>query len=39
MRAMGFRLKRGDKEEGGVPIHEDYDGPGEDRVVFEKALL
>ena len=38
-RAMGFGLKRGEKEEGGVPIHEDYDGPGEDRVVFEKAHL
>lgn len=37
--AMGFRLKQGDREEGGVPIHEDYDGPGEDRVVFEKVLI
>jgi predicted GNAT superfamily acetyltransferase len=37
-RAMGFSLKPGDKEEGGVPVHEGYDGPGEDRVVFERAL-
>lgn len=38
-RAMGFSLKQGDRVEGGVPIHEDYDGPGEDRVVFEKDLI
>ena len=37
-KAMGFSLKRGDKEEDGVPVHEGYDGPGEDRVVFERAL-
>jgi hypothetical protein len=36
---MGFRLRQGDKEESGVPILEDYDGPGEGRVVFEKELI
>ena len=37
---MGFSLKPpdGGAEGGGVPVHEGYDGPGEDRVVFERAL-
>jgi predicted GNAT superfamily acetyltransferase len=39
-RAMGFSPKApdGGGERGGVPVYEGYDGPGEDRVVFERAL-
>ncbi len=40
-KAMGFSPKAPDggaAEGGGVPVHEGYDGPGEDRVVFERAL-
>jgi GNAT superfamily N-acetyltransferase len=37
-RRMGFRLVPGDVDRDGVPIHRDYDGPGEDRVVFERGL-
>jgi hypothetical protein len=37
---MGFSLKAPDGGAGGsgVPVHGGYDGPGEDRVVFERAL-
>ena len=31
---MGFALEPGDREDGGVPVHSDYDGPGLDRVSF-----
>ena len=41
-KAMGFSPKAPDggagAEGGGVPVHEGYDGPGEDRVVFERTL-
>ncbi|MDP9476767.1 MAG: GNAT family N-acetyltransferase [Actinomycetota bacterium] len=35
---MGFRVEGGDAGAGGVPVHRDYDGPGEDRVAFAKTL-
>ncbi|TJZ53144.1 GNAT family N-acetyltransferase [Streptomyces piniterrae] len=35
---MGFRLEPGDRVEGGVPVHGDYDGPGLDRVSFVRDL-
>ena len=39
-RAMGFRLVDGPgtREIMGVPAFPDYDYPGEDRVVFARAL-
>lgn len=37
-RAMGFDLEEGDYEIGGVPIHSDYDGPGQDRVCFYRKI-
>ena len=37
-RAMGFQLVGGDVVVDGVPIHVAYDGPGEDRVVFQRAI-
>ncbi|MEN2417341.1 GNAT family N-acetyltransferase [Streptomyces rimosus] len=36
--AMGFEPEPGDREAGGVPVHGDYDGPGQDRVAFRKKL-
>ncbi|SHW09825.1 acetyltransferase, GNAT family [Mycobacteroides abscessus subsp. abscessus] len=36
--ALGFVLQPGDKEVGGVPVHTDYDGPGEDRVCFIRRI-
>ena len=36
--AMGFNLLAGDKTENGVPVHTDYDGEGQDRILFEKKL-
>jgi predicted GNAT superfamily acetyltransferase len=36
--AMGFSLKESDTEIDGVSVHRHYDGPGRDRVVFEKGL-
>ncbi len=35
---MGFTLEPGDREEDGVPVHSDYDGPGLDRVSFLRSL-
>ncbi|MBM7837304.1 putative GNAT superfamily acetyltransferase [Alkalihalobacillus xiaoxiensis] len=35
---MGFMIQPGDKEVNGVPVTADYDGPGQDRVKFEKRL-
>lgn len=35
---MGFEMEAGDRVEDGVPIHTDYDGPGQDRVLFLKKL-
>jgi predicted GNAT superfamily acetyltransferase len=37
-RAMGFDLVPGDREADGVPVHSDYDGPGQDRVCFRRRL-
>ncbi len=37
-RAMGFTLESGDREVDGLPVHSDYDGPGQDRVCFHKKL-
>jgi GNAT superfamily N-acetyltransferase len=36
-RHMGFRVE-GDPDSGGVPVFRDYHGPGEDRVLFVRAL-
>jgi ribosomal protein S18 acetylase RimI-like enzyme len=35
---MGFSLEAGDREDDGVPVHSDYDGPGLDRVSFVRPL-
>lgn len=35
---MGFTIKTGDKEVNGVSVTADYDGPEQDRVLFEKEL-
>ena len=35
---IGFKLVKSDHEADGVPIHRDYDGPGNDRVLFRKRL-
>lgn len=35
---MGFQMEPGTGVAGGVPIHSDYDGPGEDRVLFTKKI-
>ncbi|HZU13305.1 MAG TPA: GNAT family N-acetyltransferase [Chloroflexota bacterium] len=37
-RRMGFDPLLGDAEINGIPVHRDYDGPGEDRVVFRRPL-
>ncbi|WP_411122385.1 GNAT family N-acetyltransferase [Streptomyces sp. x-19] len=37
-KAMGFELDPGDHEVDGVPVHRDYDGPEQHRVVFRKKL-
>ncbi|MFI1200259.1 GNAT family N-acetyltransferase [Streptomyces sp. NPDC020883] len=37
-RAMGFELDPGDHESDGVPVHRDYDGPGQHRVVFRRKF-
>ncbi|WP_063807339.1 hypothetical protein [Streptomyces caeruleatus] len=37
-RAMGFDLEEGDREVDGLPVHSDYDGPGQDRVCFHKKI-
>jgi ribosomal protein S18 acetylase RimI-like enzyme len=37
-RAMGFSLEPGDREVDGIPVHTDYDGPGQDRVLFHRVL-
>jgi ribosomal protein S18 acetylase RimI-like enzyme len=35
---LGFEIEPGDGTLEGVPIHRDYDGPGEDRVLFVKRI-
>ncbi|MET9864029.1 GNAT family N-acetyltransferase [Streptomyces smyrnaeus] len=37
-RALGFTLEYGDREVDGLPVHSDYDGPGQDRVCFRRTL-
>ena len=37
-RSMGFTLEDGDHTVDGIPVHIDYDGPGEDRVSFQRPL-
>ncbi|MFI8849730.1 GNAT family N-acetyltransferase [Streptomyces sp. NPDC053499] len=37
-RALGFTLEPGDREVDGLPVHSDYDGPGQHRVCFHKKL-
>ncbi len=37
-RRLGFTLVPGGDEVDGVPVHRDYDGPGEDRVLFVRTL-
>ncbi|MFD4405347.1 GNAT family N-acetyltransferase [Nocardia sp. NPDC058499] len=37
-RAMGFELENGDLEIEGLPVHRNYDGPGQDRVCFHRKL-
>ncbi|MGW1835934.1 GNAT family N-acetyltransferase [Streptomyces sp. BBFR2] len=37
--AMGFAPEgAGDRRVGGLPVHTDYDGPGEDRVCFHRRI-
>lgn len=35
---MGFDLVEGDAVSSDFPIHTAYDGPGEDRIVFRRAI-
>ncbi|CAG9621571.1 GNAT family N-acetyltransferase [Sutcliffiella rhizosphaerae] len=35
---LGFKMKDGDFEVKGIPIQQNYDGIGIDRVLFEKSL-
>lgn len=35
---MGFEVEPGESQQGGISFHRDYDGPGEDRVLFVKRL-
>jgi len=36
--SMGFEVLEGDGVEGGVSVHRDYDGGGQDKVVFVREL-
>ncbi|MEB4861062.1 GNAT family N-acetyltransferase [Priestia megaterium] len=35
---MGFEIVKGDGEIGGITVHRNYDGTGEDRVVFGRKI-
>ncbi len=35
---LGFAVEAGDKVVDGLAVHGDYDGPGEDRVLFVKRI-
>ncbi|RAL24203.1 GNAT family N-acetyltransferase [Thermoflavimicrobium daqui] len=35
---MGFQIEKGDYEVNGISIHKDYDGQGQERVLFVKYL-
>ncbi|GHH86851.1 hypothetical protein GCM10018793_60380 [Streptomyces sulfonofaciens] len=37
-RALGFQPADGDRRAQGLPVHSDYDGPGQDRVVLRREL-
>ncbi|MFC8566135.1 GNAT family N-acetyltransferase [Streptomyces sp. NPDC057245] len=37
-RAMGFAVEEGDHLVDGLPVHSDYDGPGQNRVCFHMEL-
>ncbi|GAA2493487.1 GNAT family N-acetyltransferase [Streptomyces gobitricini] len=37
-RALGFSVVGGDHEVEGVPVHRDYDGPGQDRICFRRRI-
>ena len=37
--AMGFKAAPGDRQLNGIPYSSDYDGTGEDRVLFVKQLV
>jgi hypothetical protein len=37
-RSVGFQLEPSTEDSSGIPIHKNYDGPGEDRVLFFKRL-
>ena len=37
-RRMGFQIEKSDQQREGVPFTTDYDGPGQDRVLFVKTL-
>ncbi|MFF0746744.1 GNAT family N-acetyltransferase [Streptomyces sp. NPDC004111] len=37
-RALGFEPDTGDRTVDEIPVHSDYDGPGQDRVVFRRKL-
>ena len=36
--SLGFEVLRGDGAEGGTSVHPNYDGDGEDRVVFVRGI-
>jgi predicted GNAT superfamily acetyltransferase len=35
---MGFEIEPGETEQNGIPVTADYDGPGQDRVLFVRRL-
>lgn len=37
-KAMGFDIMPGESAESGISVHRDYDGPGQDRVLFARTL-
>ena len=37
-RSLGFAVEPGDSTENGIPVHTDYDGPGESRVLFVRCV-
>jgi ribosomal-protein-serine acetyltransferase len=37
-RAMGFVLEEGDRTVASLSVHNDYDGPGQDRVCFYRSI-
>ncbi|WP_100372152.1 GNAT family N-acetyltransferase [Bacillus sp. FJAT-45037] len=37
-RRMGFTIREGTTIQNGISVYKNYDGPGKDRVLFEKVL-